>query len=519
MNGRPGYLLSRVVVCSLMWLSAAIPVSAQTLSVPQLLEQQERWKQLAEAGSRVQLEGRFQSRTAESFRLEQLELIFRHPPTIRLPDRIRRGQRVEVTGGFTVDGSRLFFTVQRLQVGETDEEHLRRRVSEPGRERPEKLLELAAEYVARAQFYQDDVLQQEIQSVRGEALQRQKQQVRNDVSGMAQLLRSAEQLGVSAETLGQLRFEFLVLRQRQPNAVAGELLKEARLLEGWDDRQRAIPASLQQALAKNAGAAWSAGSAAERRLLHRQVYVQLRLQDLQQQLASDGSNGLALAKQVREELPTESKVAAELEAREVAWQLSRADQLDREGLISACGLLLQLERRAEAEQLRAAWLRRQEQRFDVRTLAGQIRTADEYLFVGEEWQDEAARARGVDLLKQAWERAEQESPADAEGLTARLKVLGWERLKDNWITTSEFLKRPADDVQRAVREGRVVKGMTADQVTQTLGRPNRTTKMAAQRVFREFWIYEEAGLVIRLRRNQQRATEGLVVEEVVRGGG
>ena len=104
--------------------------------------------------------------------------------------------------------------------------------------------------------------------------------------------------------------------------------------------------------------------------------MQLRLQDLQQQLASDGSNGVALAKQVREELPTESKVAAELEAREVAWQLSRADQLDREGLISACGLLLQLERRAEAEQLRAAWLRRQEQRFDVRTLAGQIRTAD-----------------------------------------------------------------------------------------------------------------------------------------------
>jgi hypothetical protein len=38
-------------------------------------------------------------------------------------------------------------------------------------------------------------------------------------------------------------------------------------------------------------------------------------------------------------------------------------------------------------------------------------------------------------------------------------------------------------------------------------------------VFREFWIYEEAGLVIRLRRNPQRAAEGLVVEEVVRGGG
>jgi hypothetical protein len=58
--------------------------------------------------------------------------------------------------------------------------------------------------------------------------------------------------------------------------------------------------------------------------------------------------------------------------------------------------------------------------------------------------------------------------------------------------------------------------MTAEQVSQTLGRPNRTAKLAAQRVFREFWIYEEAGLVVRLRRNQQRTNEALVVEDVVR---
>ena len=73
-------------------------------------------------------------------------------------------------------------------------------------------------------------------------------------------------------------------------------------------------------------------------------------------------------------------------------------------------------------------------------------------------------------------------------------------------------------MQRAVREGRVVKGMTSEQVSQTLGRPNRTAKLAAQRVFREFWIYDEAGLVVRLRRNLQRANDLLVVEEVVRAG-
>ncbi|MFM7868586.1 MAG: hypothetical protein ACKPHU_30585, partial [Planctomycetaceae bacterium] len=253
-------------------------------------------------------------------------------------------------------------------------------------------------------------------------------------------------------------------------------------------------------------------------LLQRQLYVQLRLRDLRQQLKADGSNGLELARLVREELPTEQKSAAELEQRAVAWQLSRADQLDRQELISVSGLLVQLERAAEVSKLRATWLQRQEQRFGLGTLAGQIRTADEYLFVGEEWQDRDSRDRGVELLKQAWERAAQESPADAEGLAQRLKTLGWERLKSGWISSAEFLKRPPDDVQRAVREGRVVRGMTAEQVSQTLGRPNRTARLAAQRVFREFWIYDEAGLVVRLRRNLQRTDDPLVVEEVVRAG-
>jgi hypothetical protein len=43
-------------------------------------------------------------------------------------------------------------------------------------------------------------------------------------------------------------------------------------------------------------------------------------------------------------------------------------------------------------------------------------------------------------------------------------------------------------------------------------------RLAAQRVFREFWIYDEAGLVVRLRRNLQRTDDPLVVEEVVRAG-
>ena len=84
------------------------------------------------------------------------------------------------------------------------------------------------------------------------------------------------------------------------------------------------------------------------------------------------------------------------------------------------------------------------------------------------------------------------------------------------MTTDQITQLPKDDVQLAIREGRVVRGMTAEQVTKTLGRPQSISRLGNRRLLREFWNYEDAGLVIRLQRNLQRPEDAMTVDDVAR---
>jgi hypothetical protein len=58
--------------------------------------------------------------------------------------------------------------------------------------------------------------------------------------------------------------------------------------------------------------------------------------------------------------------------------------------------------------------------------------------------------------------------------------------------------------------------MTANQVTQILGRPTRVARLGGSSLLRELWNYQDAGLIIRLRRNLQQSSSDLLVEDVAR---
>ena len=78
---------------------------------------------------------------------------------------------------------------------------------------------------------------------------------------------------------------------------------------------------------------------------------------------------------------------------------------------------------------------------------------------------------------------------------------------------------PKDDVQLAIREGRVVRGMSVPQVVQTLGQPTKISRIASRKSVCEMWSYEAegaAGMVIRFRRTINDATTSSMVEDVSR---
>ncbi|MFM7055487.1 MAG: hypothetical protein ACKO2P_01050 [Planctomycetota bacterium] len=509
---RPLPILSLLVACM---LAAATPASAQIVTVPELLQQKESWPQYAREQKKFLIEGRLQSRVTESFGLEKIDVVFRHSSAIRVSEKVRRGQTMEVSGTFVMDGPRLHFQVTSVYPREVDAEQLQRRTTE-GKSLPwDQLLKLADEYTSRAEFYNDEVLRQEITAVRTTAVNTRRQQLRGQPAALRELLDSATRMQLPATAIQNITWEWLLAAANAGDDPAA-LAAAAKALPGWDRKNVDPPLPLLLAFQKNPARAWEDTTESNRPLLHRLLYNQLQLASLRQQLKPDGSNGVALARLTREQLPEEATAATELESLEVNWHLQNAANLSRQQLLESVQLLEQLKRQPESIRLRERWLEAQEQRFGTKSLAGMLRTAEETLFAAEQWQDSSLRDRAVKLLKVAFDQAAKESPAEVNAIADRLKTLGWEHFRGTWMTREQMSSIPGSDLQLAAREGRVVPGMTAEQVTRILGRPTRIARLGGSSLLRELWNYQDAGLIIRLRRNLQQSSSTLLVEDVAR---
>jgi hypothetical protein len=87
------------------------------------------------------------------------------------------------------------------------------------------------------------------------------------------------------------------------------------------------------------------------------------------------------------------------------------------------------------------------------------------------------------------------------------------------MTLKQLEMLPKDDIQLAIREGRVVRGMTMAQVTSTMGKPARISRVGTTKALRELWIYDDtgsAGLVVRFKRARVSRGDDNVVEDVSR---
>ena len=122
----------------------------------------------------------------------------------------------------------------------------------------------------------------------------------------------------------------------------------------------------------------------------------------------------------------------------------------------------------------------------------------------------------IEVVDDTPEQDQNRAPSDVEQIANRLKTLGWEHFRGNWMTSQQISQLPNTDLDLAAREGRVVPGMTAAQVTQILGKPTRVSRLGGSSQLREFWNYSEAGLIIRLRRSLQQSSSPLMVEDVAR---
>ena len=492
----------------------------QSVTIQDLLANKEQWPTYAVDGRKFQFEGRFEGRAANTIRISKFDISCILPSNGTFPEGIKSGQRIELIGRFLSENGKLAFVVARILIKDTDIDRLRSRVKDVPADQPAMLLDLAAEYQIDAEFYEDAALKAEIAAVRTDSLSRLRRMARGDVTKLRELLQQSRLLGVKPELIQALQFESIYSASKEPNADVDALVAEMKSsCDGWDRLVPPIPELLKLEFARDAVATFLEAQEADRRGLHRLMYKSLRLRQIQSMVRTDGSNGLEMSNLVRTEFGNEDPLAADFEEREIEFRLTQIAMLSRTELKELTELLTRLNRAAQVPDAVRDWLRAQERKFGTSNLAGLIRTADEYLFVADMLQSAEYQREGVELLKQAWTSARESSPTDADQIADRLKRLGWERLNNTWMTNAQMNSLPKDDVQLAIREGRVVRGMSVPQVVQTLGQPTKISRIASRKSVCEMWSYEaqgSAGMVIRFRRSPNDATTSSIVEDVSR---
>lgn len=517
-SGRDGIRRLALMVCAIVLLWQMPSTEAQSVTVIDMVGQKSEWPAWAKEERRVILHGRFHGRTADTFKLDKFELPCRLTSGAKLPDRMRNGQRVELSGRMITEDGRILIQVSRVLVRDTDSEHLSRLASTLAATDADGRLKLAADFQATADFYGDRALADGITELRNQAVSLKRLSATGDLSKLQEVLEVGQSLAVDPRILDVIRYEMLITRWKQTPPDRSAVLEDLREAnQGWDRQVPDPPQKLVAGFAGNPVDAYEQGSDDDRRWLHRLLFQTVRIEDLKSQLNPDGSNGLLLAEMVRREFPTQDVVAEELEQREISYRLKHVSELSRRDLQQLHELLTRKGQTDRTRSLIQEWLSAQEQKFGSNSIGALLRTADEYLFAAEFARHPEDRETGVELLKRAWQRASTESPDDATQIAERLRSLGWDRLNDQWMTIQQLEQLPRNDVELAAREGRVVVGMTPEQVVQTLGQPERITRIGSAGQLREIWIFSgDVGLVIRFHRPLTSTSNDRVVEDVSR---
>ncbi|MEQ9406758.1 MAG: hypothetical protein RIK87_03490 [Fuerstiella sp.] len=514
--GRASLRAARNIVLISMVL-AAMPrgvgsvEAAETLTVREVMEQKEQWDTWIREKIVLTISGRYEGRVAKQFRLENLPVLMTPARTTVLPPGVAAKQRVTVSGVLRQAGSRHYMDVSRIAIGATDMTRLTAMVAKVDDRDPRKLYELADEYAAIAEFYDDDELRAQILQLRREVFAQERRQLRQDPAGLLKLADRGAAMGFPETAMDAIRFESMVARYRSSTADQQLLLRDMRQsLTGWD-RPNAFPTpDAEQMFLKNMVSEYEAADVASRQRMHRRFYRLVRLADILRGLKPDGSNGQAIAATLTRELPEETVEIDRVKTLYADHRLERVPQMTRKQLEDVELLLSNTGRSEEFQKTLEEWLQAQEARLNNNQLDGQLLMADEYLFAWERWKQPEHAEAAASLLKRAWMKAEKAAPKEAAEIGQRLERLGWTRLHDRWLTLSEVASLPRNDVELAMREGRVVAGMNRAQIIGTLGEPSRRIRVVSAQNVQEIWVFGEVGstaITVHLQRKRFQSPE------------
>ncbi|MCA9087145.1 MAG: hypothetical protein KDA90_00760 [Planctomycetaceae bacterium] len=493
-------LLSGFLVLLLCGISQAEP-----RSIEEFMSFKDKWPQLASATSTWNLEGRYGFIGKEEMRFAQCPLKFLLPPDTRITT--RNSNVVEVVGSLRKDGNDIVFEIRKLSSRPSDLTTLGLKRAALVATDPQAWYGLGDWAIGRGSFYSDEELKFEARKLYLLGVETERGLIKTgDFAALQTLARKAMEYSLHSEVSRDLKHqahrERFDIAKTQPKANLSELI----LLLKEDLPAAGRPLSfvnpeLVQAYSKDPVKAYTAASPQTRDQYDRLFAVELEMLRITRDIKPDGSNGNAIADRIATFVPERTELVDPYRVNELNYHVSRIPAMTRQEMLD---LAAKFEQRNEPErviEVKQSWLKARETRLRRDGARGLCELAEDWITLLEDY--ETARSLYIEAYK-----TNPGYPPSSIWLEANGYVLH----QNKWIPKDQAPPDGDAAMLAAIQQGRVLMGMTEAQVRSALGTiPTSTLRFARSRGSTELLVFETAGLVIRLDR-QNHIEPSRVVE-------
>jgi hypothetical protein len=443
------------------------------------------------------IEGRISSIAPNLLKLQKCSQLFRpakgetfgKPPS-------QRGV-VELFGRLQVVNRKRVIVVSSIRFLDDDLRMYELKQKALRRNMPDDWYKLARWAGRRAEFYDDDLLRKRTIEANRHGIELQRKQLADvNPAALLALAKKAADLklpgGVRQQFVHEAHrttWDRMQKTKRPDRTLLLDALKNQ--LPGVTERLPTPQPELETIYRQNPLGVYRQSDDKARRKLHRIFYSDVLLASILQTAETDGSSGFDIADRIDKLLPEQHALAERQRERELNDRLAHVDRLTRHEMLDLADRFRRRKHSKAADEAVNKWLKANETQLRKEGPIGLMNAAEEYMDLLED------REKGVALLKEAYKL----SP-ESERIAERLTQLEYRLVDGEWIPAGEVKERPLDPFQKAIREGRVIEGMTAIQVRSVLGIATSVTRIATAGQISELWIYGE--------RNATRITVHLV---------
>lgn len=455
-------------------------------SVQEFLTLKKKWPNYAAIKVPMTIEGRLAGFSTRTMRLSKFPPQLLAMPGKRLPVFPKSTRNVQVTGHLEKRKQSWVMVVHSAKEHPTDTKTINDRMLKLPAENAKPWYALSQWIFHRATFYDDAELKKRGRTVLLQAVRIERSQLKpDDDAGRLQLAKKVDDLSLSPTLSGHLKHAAHRGRWRRYLATGKPALHQVvegmkRDLPGFDKPLKSVPTKLWATYKNSPQATYEKSNIETRRTLHRLIYLDTVLHQITPTIKPDGSNGDAVAARIEKLAPELKAMAAMHRERDLQYRISRINRLRRADALALVQLVRKRKSDAAAQALLKSWLTQRNADVKNATLPELIQLADDYqLFLKD-------RSRAIELLKLAHSR-----DPESKFTHKRMLAFGLVFNEGKWVKQADIKPKPVDPVERAIREGRPLKGMSPAQVKRAMGSaaPASIVRVASRRKINEVWIF------------------------------